>query len=149
MASGILEFTGLRDLEPLEQTIIKGIAQEYYPKVEREEHNIIDLIIHVKPYHKLGHKSKYSIHLKCIYATKTLNVDNVADWDLPKGVHEAFVALLNLLRHELKGGPSKYKARKSSHKSEKQIIRRAEQVRKSKKKSNVKKRAAKNKFKRI
>ena len=33
---GLMEFTVLRELEPLEQTIIKVIAQEYFPVLQRE-----------------------------------------------------------------------------------------------------------------
>ena len=143
MAQGLLEFTGLKNLEPLEQTIVKGIAQEYFPRVKREVKNDIDLIIHVKPYRKAGKRAKYSVHVKCIYATKVEDVNKVADWDLPKGVHEAFVALLNILRKKIKNGPSKYKVRKSTQKSEKQVARRAAQVKKDKRKSRAKKNAQK------
>lgn len=143
MANNLLEFTGLRELEPLEQTIIKGLANEYFPKIQREAKNDIDLLVHVKVYEKEGKRSKYSVHLKCIYATKVLDVNKVADWDLPRGVHEAFVALLNMLRKRTKNFPGKYKLRKSQNKKPKQVKRRLRKVKKSKKKSSVKKRALK------
>lgn len=144
-----VEYTGLHKLEPLEQTIVKGISEEYYPKVKREAKNDIDLLVHVKSHHKTGNRAKYSVHVKMIYATKTMNIDHVADWDLPKAVHEAFVALMNLTRGELKNSSSKYKKRKSTQKSEKQVIRRAAAVKKNKKKSSVKKKVTKKRSKTI
>lgn len=139
----MLEFTGLKELEPLEQTIVKGIAQEYYPLLQRDVHQDVDILVHVKTYNKGGHKSKYSIHLKLIYAGNVLNVDKVHDWDLPRGVHEAFVALLNMAKHKFKLDPLKWPKRKSTNKSWKQIKRRERQVKKDKRKSSVRRRALK------
>ena len=137
----MLEFTGLGELEPLEQTIVKGIAQDYYPILQRDVHNDVDILVHVKSYEKEGNRSKYSIHLKLVYAGRVLNVDGVHDWDLPKGVHQAFVAMLNLVRHKFRLDGNKYKVRKSTNKSPKQVIIRERQVRRDKKKSNARRRA--------
>ncbi len=137
----VLEFTGLSELEPLEQTIVKGIAQEYYPLLQRDIHQDVDILVHVKSYGKGGHRNKYSVHLKLIYGGNILNVDKVHDWDLPKGVHEAFVALLNIAKKRFKLDPLKYPKRKSENKSWKQIKRRERQVRKDKRKSSVRRRA--------
>lgn len=140
---GLMEFTGLKELEPLEQTIVKGIAQEYFPVLQQRVHNDIDLLVHVKAYNKAGNRSKYSIHLKLIYAGNVIDVNKAHDWDLPKGVNEAFVSLLNIAKKKFSLDANKYKFRKSENKNEKQIIRRAEQVRRDKKKSSSKRRALK------
>ncbi len=136
---GLIEFTGLKNLEPLEQTIVKGIAQEYFPILQRELHNDIDVLVHVKAYEKGGKRHKYSIHLKVIYASNVLDVNHVHDWDLPRGVHEAFVALLNIVKKKFKGDTTKFAIRKSQNKNEKQIKRREREVRNNKKKWHIRK----------
>lgn len=138
-----VEFTGLKELEPMEQTIVRGIADQYLPKIERDVHNDVDLLVHVKGYNKGGHRSKYSVHLKAIYATKVANVDNVYDWDLPKAVHEGFVALLNMLKKQLRLDANQFRIRKSTQKDEIQIKRRERQVSGDKKKSKMRKQANK------
>ncbi len=137
-----LEFTGLRELEPLEQTIVKGIAQEYFPVLQRDVHNDINVLVHVKAYNKGGKRAKYSVHLKLIYAENSINVDHVHDWDLPRGVHEAFVALLNMAKKRFHLDVSnRNQVRKSQNKSEKQIRRREQDIRKDKKKSKIRRQA--------
>lgn len=138
---GLMEFTGLKELEPLEQTIVKGIAQDYFPILQQRVHNDIDLLVHVKSYNKAGNRSKYSIHLKLIYAGDVIDVNKVHDWDLPKGVHEAFVALLNIAKKKFKLDANKYKERKSQNKSEKQVWRRERAVTSNRKKMSRRKRA--------
>lgn len=140
---GLLEFTGLKNLEPLEQTIVKGIAQEYFPLVLRAVHNDADVLVHVKAYGKGGKREKYSIHIKVIYPGDILDVNKVHDWDLPRGVHEAFVALLNMAKKRFNLDSTKYEIRKSTQKSEKQIKRREWQIRKDKKKSRIRRNANK------
>ncbi len=135
--AGLLEFTGLRELEPLEQTIVKGIAQEYFPFLQRAMHNDIDVLVHIKPYDKGGKRSKFSIHIKVIYAGNVLDVNNVHDWDLPKGVHEAFVAALNMAKKIFDLDSTKYEIRKSQNKSEKQAKRRERKIQRDKKKRHI------------
>ena len=134
---GLIEFTGLKELEPLEQTIVKGIAQEYFPILQRDLHNDIDLLVHVKPYTKGGNRVKYSVHLKLVYAGNVINVDKVHDWDLPKAVHESFVALLNISKKQFVGDETRYGARRSQNKSEKTIKRREREIRNNKRKSHI------------
>ncbi|MBN2421271.1 hypothetical protein JXB27_03260 [Candidatus Woesearchaeota archaeon] len=134
------EYTGLKELEPLEQTIVKGITEQYLPKLERDAHNDVNLLVHVKGYNKGGHRSKYSVHLKLIYATKVANVDNVYDWDLPKAVHEAFVALLNVLKKQFALDGNQYKFRKSENKNAESVKRRERYVQGNKRKMNARRR---------
>ncbi|MBN2421007.1 hypothetical protein JXB27_01890 [Candidatus Woesearchaeota archaeon] len=134
------EYTGLRELEPLEQTIVKGITEQYLPRLERDAHNDIDLLVHVKGYNKGGHRSKYSVHLKLIYATNVVNVDNVYDWDLPKGVHKAFIALLNMLKKKFALDANLYKIRKSENKDKEGVKRRERYVQGNKRKMNARRR---------
>ena len=134
---GLLEFTGLRDLEPLEQTIVKGIAQEYFPILQRNVHNDIDVLVHVKPYTKGGKREKYSIHLKVVYAGNVFNIDKVHDWDLPRAVHESFVAMLNLIKKDFRNDSTKWPIRKSQNKSEKTILRREREIKDNKRKSTI------------
>ncbi|HME86879.1 MAG TPA: hypothetical protein VKE88_00515 [Candidatus Nanoarchaeia archaeon] len=147
-----VEFTGLKELEALEQTIVKGIAQEYLPILERKVKNNFDLLVHVKGHNrsppsdsmKSDKRIKYSVHLKLIYANNnSLNIDKVHDWDLPKAMHVSMVALLNRLNKEFKGDVSKTYNRKSANNSEKRIREREMEVRKDRKKSSVRKQANK------
>ena len=149
---GTIEYTGLKQLEPLEQTIVKGIAQEYLPIIQRQIHNGFDLLVHIKAHNKspssefgkVDKRQKYSVHLKLIFTDNIiLNVDKVHDWDLPKGMHESFVALLNRVKKEYKLDANKYKARKSANKSPKQVKRRERQISKSKKKQTIRRNAQK------
>ncbi len=150
--TGNVEFTGLRDLEPLEQTIVKGIAQEYLPVIQQHINNNFDLLVHVKAHNrtidndvdKVDKNTNYGIHIKLIFATKNIiNVDRVADWDLPRGIHESFVALLNRVKKEFRQDANQYRTRKSIQKNEKQILRREFQVRNDKKKAKIRKQANK------
>ncbi len=135
-----MEFTGLKYLEPLEQTIVKGIAQEYLPILQREAHNDIDVLVHVKSYNKGGNRSKYSVHLKLISSGSSIDVDKTHDWDLPRGIHEAFVDLLNIAKKKFGNDTSRrYEFRKSQNKNDKSIRRRELEVRKNKRKSSIRK----------
>jgi len=141
---GSVEFTGLKQLEPVEQTIIKGIAQEYLPIIQRQLNNNFDLLVHVKAHKKSpdasmnDKRTKYAIHLKLIYANNNIfNVDKVHDWDLPKGAHESFVALMNVIKKQFKNDATRFPQRKSTQKSEKQIKRREVQISKDKRKQTV------------
>jgi hypothetical protein len=136
--TGSMEFTGLKGLEPLEQTIVKGIAQEYLPILERDVHSDIDVLVHVKSYNKGGNRTKYSIHLKLIYAGNVIDVNKVHDWDLPKGVHEAFVALINIAKKKFRNDTSRtVTMRKSQNKSENQVKRRERKISKDKRKQTI------------
>ena len=149
---GSVEFTGLKQLEPIEQTIVKGIAQEYLPIIQRQVNNNFDLLVHVKSHKKSpdasmsDKRTKYAVHLKLIYANNNIfNVDKVHDWDLPKGVHESFVALMNVIKKNFKNDSTKFAQRKSTQKSEKQIKRREVQISKDKKKQTIRREALKKK----
>ena len=50
----LIQFTGLKELEALDQERVKDLAATYYNKIKRSLKNITTLEIHIKEYRKEG-----------------------------------------------------------------------------------------------
>ena len=95
----IIQFIGLNELEGPEQDRVNALATEHYEKIKRLLNNATSLVIHIKPYNKSGHSSKYSIHVRALAPTKTFEADKT-DWDLARAMHKVFKALEKEIEHE-------------------------------------------------
>lgn len=141
--SNIIQYIGLRDLEPLEQDIVKRISEQCSPRLLREAHNDIDITVHVKTHNKGGSRSKYSVHLKLVYANNVLDIDKVADWELPRAVADAFEAMHQKIKKEWKEDKTAFPIRKSTNKSEKAVKQRERDVSGNKRKSTIRRQVQK------
>ena len=52
MEEEIIQFIGVKDLEPMEQEEVQRLTTESYPKIKRALKNITSLKVHVKTYKK-------------------------------------------------------------------------------------------------
>ena len=46
-ATEVIQFVGVRELEPAEQDTVQSLSTEYFEKIKREMHNITNVVVHV------------------------------------------------------------------------------------------------------
>lgn len=91
----IIKYSGLNNLNLIEQTKLKNVAEKEYENIKRSYHNIMDLSINVKVHNQK--KKKYSIHARIEGPSKVFSAE-AADWDVASVTRE----VLNSLNSELK-----------------------------------------------
>ncbi|MBN1543950.1 hypothetical protein JW898_00645 [Candidatus Woesearchaeota archaeon] len=94
-----IQFIGLKELEEVDQEMVRKITAEYYPKIQRQIKNITSLVVHIKQYSKGGHRPKYSMHVRAVAPTKILETQKTSEWDLSKALHNAFDDLEREIQH--------------------------------------------------
>ena len=97
----IIQFVGLKDLEPMEQETVQRLTTEYYEKIKRDFNNITDLVVHIKTHGKGGERKKFSIHIRAIAPTVMIETDKSHDFDLARAVHKAFEDVRTQIHHKL------------------------------------------------
>jgi hypothetical protein len=98
----LIQFTGLKELESLDQERVKDLAATYYDKIKRSLKNITTLQIHIKEYKKEGARKKYSVHIKAVAPTKVIVSTKAHDWDIARVMHKAFQDIEREIVHKLK-----------------------------------------------
>lgn len=104
-AKEIVQFVGLRDLEPEEADVIQSLSTEYYGKIKREMHNLTDLVVHVKAAGKVDGSQKrkrYTVLIRALSPGFALESSKSDDWELPRAIHSAFDDILAQIRHKLR-----------------------------------------------
>ncbi|MEM4282119.1 MAG: hypothetical protein QXU88_00500 [Candidatus Woesearchaeota archaeon] len=86
----VLQFVGIRELEPEEQEVLHRLSTEYYEKIKRDLPNLIGVTVHVKCYEKEGRRKKYSLHVRVGAPTKVIESCNADDWEFSRAIHKAF-----------------------------------------------------------
>ena len=100
----IIQYTGLKELEPVQQEIVQIITTENFEKIKRMLKNWIQLRVLIKEYKTEGKpdkQKKYSVHLQANSATDTIDVDNAQDYDLARAMHKAFDDLKERIEHKI------------------------------------------------
>lgn len=95
----LLQFAGLKELEPMEQELVQRISTENFEKIKRMLHNITQIKVQIKTYEHGGKKKKYSIHLQARAPGGPLDVDKAQDYDLARAIHKGFADLKGLIEH--------------------------------------------------
>ena len=98
----IIQFIGLKDLEPVDQEMLRKIIFEQYPKIKRKLHNMTSLVVHIKSYGKGGARAKYSFHMRALAPTHLFESSNASAWDLATCVHKSFDDLDHQIEHAFK-----------------------------------------------
>ncbi|MBW2969460.1 hypothetical protein KY315_01055 [Candidatus Woesearchaeota archaeon] len=100
MEQEIIQFVGVKDLEPMEQETVQRLTTENYEKIKRALKNITSLKVHVKMYKKEGEQKKFSMHVQAIYPGGTIESNKSHDFELPKALHQAFADVLVQIEHK-------------------------------------------------
>ncbi len=95
-----IQFVGVSELEPMEQETVQLLSTENYAKIKRAMKNLTSLVIHVKKHEKGGERKKYSIHLRVICPTATIESCNADDFELPRALHKAFNDIKEQIKHK-------------------------------------------------
>ena len=96
-----IEYKGISGLEPEDRDMIKGLAEEYYPKIQRELKNVTKLVVHIKSSSKGGHRIRYHINVRAEAPTRIFESSS-EEWDLAKGLHEAFKEVKREIQHHFR-----------------------------------------------
>lgn len=113
MEKEVIQFIGVKELSPEEQTIVNTLSTEYYQKIKRSLKNLTSLVVHIKSYEKSGKeekKKKYSVHIRAIAPTHMIESKRAADWDLARTLHKSFKNVEHEIEHRLKTSSQKPKA---------------------------------------
>lgn len=102
MNDELIQFIGLRELDPVDQEMVRKIIFEQYPKLKRRLHNLTSLVVHIKPYGKGGARQKYSFHMRAVAPTRIFESTKAYAWDLATSVHKAFDDLDHQIEHAFK-----------------------------------------------
>lgn len=105
----VIQFVGVNELSPEEQTLVSSLSTDHYNKIKRELHNITSLVVHVKTYEKEGHRKKFSLHVRCIAPTRIFESCKSHDWDLARALHKAFEDIRREIGHALHNDTSRKK----------------------------------------
>ncbi|MBW2973455.1 hypothetical protein KY346_03625 [Candidatus Woesearchaeota archaeon] len=97
----IIQFIGVKDLEPMEQETVQRLTTENYEKIKRDLKNMTDMKVHVKTYKKEGTKKKYSIHILVSFPGKAIESCRAHDFELPRALHKAFNDIKEQIHHKL------------------------------------------------
>ena len=116
-----VQFKGLDLLTDEEKEVLDKIVPEYYEKIKRSLHNIIQIQIHFKAYEKTGSgkedkekRRKFDIHMKVLAPTKNIfssskpatHIKN-KDWKFSKSLSEAFKNLENQIKKTVRSDKDK------------------------------------------
>lgn len=96
----IIKYSGLNDLDLMEQTKLKNIAEKEYDILKRMYNNIMDLSINIKVYDKEKRK-KYSVHARIEGPSKIFSASD-ADWDINTVTRSVLIKLRNELQKQFK-----------------------------------------------
>lgn len=99
--SDMIQFVGLKDLEPMEQELVQRISTENFEKIKRMLSNITKLKIQIKTHKKQGKRKKYSIHLQARVPGGPLDVDKSQDYDLARAIHKGFADIKGMIEHRI------------------------------------------------
>lgn len=100
MAKNEVKYSGLKDLNLLEQTKLKNIFESEFEKIHRLYGNsTMDLAVIVKVYGK--EKKKYSIHTRIEGPSKIISAES-SDWDINAVSRDSIKKLKNELQKRFK-----------------------------------------------
>ena len=104
--NNIIKYSGLKDLNSEEQSILKSIVEKEFPKVQRLLKNPADLMVHIKTLKKETRK-RFLISMRLempgkILSTKNLETEKGGDWDLTKALHKEMKSLESEVKHHLR-----------------------------------------------
>lgn len=99
-----ISFTGIKELDPIDQERAKDIIISKYPFIEREIKKINKIKLHIKTHNSGGNK-KYSIHLKVYSPAGIFVADNANtrhEWDPITSIHVLIDKIREQINHTYK-----------------------------------------------
>jgi len=106
----IIQFIGLKELEPMEQDTVQTLTTENYQKIKRDLKAATSLKVHIKTYKKEGEKKKFSIHLLASFPGKAIESCRAHDFELPRALHKAFNDIREQIHHKFHSDVTREKA---------------------------------------
>ena len=112
----IVKYSGLKQLTLEEQTVLRKIIEEEYPRVQRLVKNITDVTVDVKTHDKGGKRKMYLIYLKAVaprhvftIRAKENEIQKSKQWDIAAAAHKAIDALEQEMKHKLKSSTESWR----------------------------------------
>lgn len=100
-----IQFIGLKELEKVDQEMVRTLAAEYYGKIQRELKNITSLVVHLKRQKEEGHRHRFEVTVRAVAPTRVFESHKspeAAKWDLASAMHNAFKGLERQIQHAFK-----------------------------------------------
>ena len=97
----IIQYTGLRALEAIDQETVKNLSDRYLGKITQQIKNVTKVVYHIKQYRKSGKASKYSVRLRVIAPTHIFE-SSATEWELPKVTHMVYKEIINQIKRKLR-----------------------------------------------
>ena len=95
----LIQFVGMHELRMDESERVKELAEQYFPKIKRELHNLTRLVVNVKLHNEAGARRKYSMHAQVVSPGKNFESNNQVGFDISTVCHQAFGALIREIQH--------------------------------------------------
>lgn len=102
----IIKYSGLNELNLIEQTKLKNVAEKEYETIKRSYHNIMDLAINIKVRNQK--KKKYSIHARIEGPSKVFSAES-SDWDITNVTRDVLTSLNSELKKSFKEEGKKWR----------------------------------------
>lgn len=96
----VIQFIGVKDLEPMEQEAVQRLTTENYQKIKRDLKNITSMKVHVKVYKKEGEQKKFALHVQAIFPGGTVESNKANDFELARAIHKAFNDIRERVHHK-------------------------------------------------
>ena len=109
----IIKYTGLKNLNEIEQNTLIKIVEKEYPKIQIIIKNKSDLTVKVKTV-KRSTKKRFMIYFRLdapmkSFGVKRKDTERGGDWDLAKATHKALKALQFEIKHALRADTETWK----------------------------------------
>ena len=101
MDEDMIQFIGLKDIEPVEQDMINTLTTEYFQKIKLGLKNIVKLVVHIKKSNKGGKQSQFDLRVKAEAPTDMIEA-HAEDWDLARVTHKVFKDIERQLERKFK-----------------------------------------------
>ncbi len=108
IATDIVQFKGLRNLDEEEKAFLDKIVPEYYEKIKRYIHNLAKVEVHFKKMRSTGERALFDINVKVASPERKTFVgtnskqNRFEGWRFSKALHGAFKDVENQIKKELK-----------------------------------------------
>lgn len=101
MDEDMIQFIGLKDVEPVEQDMVKALTTEYFQKIKLGLKNLVKLVVHIKKINKGGKQSQFFIKVRAEAPTDIIESEQ-DDWDLARVLHKVFKNTERQIEHKFK-----------------------------------------------
>lgn len=90
-----IKYVGLEDLDldVAERKRVEDEVTKHAKRIQQMVKNELELVIHLKPYHKTGERQKISVHIRATYPGGTVVSDKQHEWQLIPAIQAGMAAV--------------------------------------------------------